>query len=257
MRIIVNADDFGINERTTLAIDEAIASGLCTSTTLMVNMPYADEAVKLSRARGYFGRVGLHLNLTTGKPMTDAIRRSAMFCDEEGLFDGRLRKTRRLAIKGEDRALLRDEVLAQIRAFKAYQPTVFHMDSHHHVHAELAFLGAVGDLLRRETLQSIRISRNVTVGASAIYAAYKAAINARIRLLGARTADFFTDGMEAGLLAGKNAPNAVAEIMLHPRREGSGGPLLDRDAPIERAAESIERLGLEKTSYEELILGIG
>lgn len=253
MKLIVNADDFGLDELTTLAIDEAMRSGICSGTTLMVNMPYAKYAVELARANGYFERVGLHLNLTVGRPLTEAIRRSAEFCDENGLFDGRFRKKRRLSIGGEMKRLLREEVHAQIIAFKGYKPPVFHLDSHHHVHAEWAFIAAVKDIIGEENVQSIRISRNISVGDSPLYSAYKALINAQIHGTGVQTTDYFTDATEAGLLMKfSKSEQAIAEIMLHPRRDSREGPLLDRASPMADSEKAIRSLQCEMISYAEL-----
>ena len=41
MRLIVNADDFGISKAVTLGILEAHERGVVTSTTMMCNMPDA------------------------------------------------------------------------------------------------------------------------------------------------------------------------------------------------------------------------
>jgi predicted glycoside hydrolase/deacetylase ChbG (UPF0249 family) len=65
--LIVNADDWGGEERSTDAIHEAFRGGLVTSTTAMVYMDDSDRAASIARAAGL--PVGLHLNLT--QPFTD------------------------------------------------------------------------------------------------------------------------------------------------------------------------------------------
>lgn len=60
-RGIVNADDFGLNEKATTAILECLRNGWVTQTTLMVNMPYADVAVERARQEYKADRRGLHL----------------------------------------------------------------------------------------------------------------------------------------------------------------------------------------------------
>ena len=46
-KLIINADDFGISSSVNRAIVYAFSNNMITNTTLMVNMPYADEAVEL------------------------------------------------------------------------------------------------------------------------------------------------------------------------------------------------------------------
>lgn len=47
-KLIVNADDFGLTEGNTIATILCHESGILTSTTLMVNMPYAHLAADLA-----------------------------------------------------------------------------------------------------------------------------------------------------------------------------------------------------------------
>jgi chitin disaccharide deacetylase len=61
--LIVNADDFGASNGINRGILEAHQRGIVTSTSLMVNMPAANEAVVLSRGAPDLS-VGLHVNFT-------------------------------------------------------------------------------------------------------------------------------------------------------------------------------------------------
>lgn len=70
MKLIVNADDFGLSEGVNKGIILAHNQGIVTSTTAMVTMPWIDHAVSLLQdAPGL--KVGLHLNMTLGKPLTE------------------------------------------------------------------------------------------------------------------------------------------------------------------------------------------
>ena len=74
MPLLVNADDFGKSAEINRAVAEAFERGYITHTTLMANMPAAEEAVDLARQKGFAERVGLHLNLTEGLPLSLPIR---------------------------------------------------------------------------------------------------------------------------------------------------------------------------------------
>ena len=71
-RLIVNADDFGLAGSVSTGIIDVYQSGQLSSTTLMVNMPGTEEAVDLAERHPGLG-VGLHFNLTEGRPLTDAL----------------------------------------------------------------------------------------------------------------------------------------------------------------------------------------
>ena len=66
--LIVNADDFGLSPGVSRGILRAHWEGIVTSTTFMVNFPWAAEMAGLLRRAPRLG-VGLHLNLTTGAPV--------------------------------------------------------------------------------------------------------------------------------------------------------------------------------------------
>ncbi|MBF2502684.1 carbohydrate deacetylase [Listeria marthii] len=79
MKLIINADDFGFTRAINYGIIDAHNLGVLTSTTLMVTMPAFEHAVELSKQTPTLG-IGLHLNLTLGKPMTNG----ASLVDETG-----------------------------------------------------------------------------------------------------------------------------------------------------------------------------
>ncbi len=122
--LIVNADDFGLTSGVSVGILAAHRGGIVTSTTAIVNgeIPAGQVRAALDAGIG----IGLHVNLTLGKP----IARAPSLVDAAGRF---LRDPCHAA----ERATALDverEVSAQIERFEAlfhHPPT--HLDSHHHV----------------------------------------------------------------------------------------------------------------------------
>ena len=123
--LIVNGDDFGAGHGVNLGIIEAHRRGVLTSTSLMVDTPWSEEAAVLSRTAPDLD-VGLHVDLTggIGTPAAD------------------------LAGSGGGAELER-----QIRRFELLMgcpPT--HLDSHHNVHRDPRLLRAFVDIARRYRL---------------------------------------------------------------------------------------------------------
>lgn len=128
-RLIVNADDFGMSEGTTLGILLAHQHGIVTSTTCMMNMPYAKYALDEAKKYPNLG-VGVHLVLTVGQPL---LKNAKSYTNQNGDFirpcdypDGN---------PHADENELYNEWKAQIEKFieiTGHKPT--HIDSHHHVH---------------------------------------------------------------------------------------------------------------------------
>ncbi|MGL5041565.1 MAG: carbohydrate deacetylase [Culicoidibacterales bacterium] len=70
-KMIINADDFGYSNGINYGIIDAFSRGMLTSTTLMVTMPGFDHAIGLMKQFPSLP-VGLHVNLTFGKPLSHA-----------------------------------------------------------------------------------------------------------------------------------------------------------------------------------------
>ena len=69
-KLIINADDFGLNTSVNHAIIESFEKGLINSTTLMANMPGFEEAIELAHKNNIIDKIGIHLCLTEGEPIT-------------------------------------------------------------------------------------------------------------------------------------------------------------------------------------------
>lgn len=125
MRLIVNADDFGISKAVTLGILEAHNEGVITSTTMMCNMPDASFGAELSKKYPELG-VGIHFVLTAGFPLAEGVN---SLVDETGRFH-KMDKIKELATS-ED---IRKEFRCQMDKFLSFGIKPTHIDSHHHVH---------------------------------------------------------------------------------------------------------------------------
>ncbi|WP_243525171.1 chitin disaccharide deacetylase [Bacillus pseudomycoides] len=126
IRLIVNADDFGLTEGTNYGIIEGHVNGIVNSTTMMMNMPGTEHAVHLAKEHKSLG-IGVHLVLTAGKPLLTDV---PSLVNADGLFhkQGVVREGN-INPKEVER-----EWTAQIEKFLSYELTPTHLDSHHHVH---------------------------------------------------------------------------------------------------------------------------
>ena len=128
-RLIVNADDFGISSGVNKGILEAHKQGIVTSTSLMVNMPYADEAVRMKKSLAPRLGLGLHLTLSWGKPILPA-REVPSLVTSEGTFPNAF-DIRPWTFKADH---LRAEMSAQLQRFKELTGEMpDHIDNHQFV----------------------------------------------------------------------------------------------------------------------------
>ena len=128
MKVIFNADDFGLHRSVSLGILESIKDGVVRSTTVLANVIAPEQKAWLRKVKELNGSFGVHLCLTLGKPLTN-------FPEEYLTEDGRFNRQVLFSPMGIPR-LSRDvifrELSAQIEEVLAYEPA--HLDSHHHIH---------------------------------------------------------------------------------------------------------------------------
>lgn len=129
-RLIVNADDFGFNREITDGIVESHHNGVVTSTTLMINMPAAEYAVGRVKDCPEMS-VGLHVNLTEGRPISDPGEIPSLV-DAEGSFIDRPTFFKRANLCQLDSSHLRLEMKRQFEKIIELGHTPTHADSHHH-----------------------------------------------------------------------------------------------------------------------------
>ena len=160
--MIINADDFGYSHSVNLAVAQCFREGLVNRATILVNMPGTEEAVKLARAENFFDKVGLHINLTRGHPLTEECAQSPL-CDGNGCFTGvfRLSMLARLYLRGRIREAICLEVRAQIRRYLELGFTLMHADSHNFPHTYFSVYTVIQDLLEEYGFRTVRIRRKL------------------------------------------------------------------------------------------------
>jgi len=145
MRLIINADDFGFSPSVNRGIVECYKSGLITSTTIMMNTPYTDEAIQLAKDNN-ITNIGIHLNLTYG-PSVLPKEEIPSLVDNRGIFHY-------VCMLGYYTQYLdaKKELRAQIEKFLATGLTPTHLDHHHYFHEVPNILKAYLELAQEYNL---------------------------------------------------------------------------------------------------------
>lgn len=218
-KIIINADDFGYDESHTTGIIKAFELGLISNTTVMVNMPFFDESCRLAEKYGIKDKVGLHLNLVEGTPLTKEIQSCSTFCDKDGKLHGLWRTSvlKTSILNKYEKSLLKQEIIAQFTLFEQKGFSLKHFDSHGHSHTYFSVWKLLLSILKDKKYDyTVRLAKNLfDAKASSLKTIYKKAINKKIPNK-MRCSNYFTD--IKGYL--KNASllhdDSIIEIMCHP-----------------------------------------
>lgn len=218
-QVIINADDFGLNEHCSKAIAQAFQEGLITDTTMMATGEYFDEAVELAKEQEFIDRIGIHLNLTEGEPLTQDIKSCPRF-----VTDGRFNKqySRTMPLTADEKAAIYKEFTAQVEKIQQAGIKITHADSHHHIHTGIFVAPIAVRVCQEHGINKIRLHRNLGQ-ISVLKRFVKKRYNSWLQKQGFITTDYFAYIID---IANADIPDKT-EIMVHPDFD-KDGVLIDR-----------------------------
>lgn len=217
--LIINADDFGLNESCTKAICQAFSEGLITDTTMVANGTAFAEAVECIQKLRLQNKIGIHFNLTEGKPLTRAIASMPTF-SENGVFHGKINRVKQLS-KAEKSAVY-EELSAQIEKLEKAGVEISHADSHHHIHTGIFIASIFAQVCKEHGINKVRLHRNIG-SISKIKQIVKKLYNQWLHTEGFKTTEFFGSMEDAE----RTGVRDRVEIMVHPGFDRHGN-LIDK-----------------------------
>jgi predicted glycoside hydrolase/deacetylase ChbG (UPF0249 family) len=274
--LVVNADDFGRTAGVCQGILQAHLNGIVTSTTVMINAPGAADAVRSAMRKAPDLAIGVHLNLTHGRPVLPPDAVPSLVTP-----DGTFRPYAELcaAVGDVSSSEVELEWEAQIQALRTAGAKVDHLDTHHFVAEITPAVWRVYVGLAKKHRLGVRGPRPPKVGHQQIVP--PAPETGRLDFQTARTqllasgvvssdglrVDFFGADANQKLLLGllKNLPEGVTELMVHPGLVdddllSSSGYAHERQVELEvltsQATRScIESTGIRLTRYANALAG--
>jgi predicted glycoside hydrolase/deacetylase ChbG (UPF0249 family) len=246
LALIITADDFGIAGDVNLAILEALDRGHATHASVMANMPAFDDACARACEYGLAKRIGVHLVLTQGEPLTGAMRSCKRFCDGQGHFRYWRSADRALRLSRTERVRAVNELRAQILRCRSRGLPVAHLDSHHHVHNKLGIAGIVIDLARELNVPRVRLAHNSGRRIGLANRIYKSWVNARLRRAGLAGTRWFAGVTDYLVLKESGVSLARLrsfEVNVHPGVRDGLVIDLDEGRPLDELVRAIRNAG--------------
>lgn len=149
--LIVNADDFGLSEAVSRGIITAHRQGILTSTTFMVNFPWAADMAPMLEEVPELG-VGVHLNLTTGAPVLPTEQVTSLVAGE-----GNFQKSLLHLVTRAEMGQVRQEWMAQAeRGIQLLGRLPTHLDTHRYLQGHPAFAAVLIDVARTYKIPAVR-----------------------------------------------------------------------------------------------------
>ena len=160
-KIIVNADDFGYDQDSTLATIDCFRAGALTSATIMPKMPATELAFRFARENPQHA-FGVHLTFvrdTVESPIADS-RLIPALVGNDGAFRPS-HQLRLMALLGRIPVeQICTEVSAQIERVLDSGIPISHVDSHGHLHKFKPFVAALAKTLPRYGISRVRNVQN-------------------------------------------------------------------------------------------------
>jgi chitin disaccharide deacetylase len=156
MRLVVNADDFGISEGVNEAVVRAFREGVLKSCSLLVTGPAFDHAVRLAKGnRGL--AVGIHLVTVMGRPVLPSSQIPNLLDEEGNFLDNPRSAGLKYYFSKQARLELRRELTAQFEKFKSTGLGLSHIDSHLHMHVHPVIFAEAIKLGERYGVKRMRV----------------------------------------------------------------------------------------------------
>jgi hopanoid biosynthesis associated protein HpnK len=255
-RLIVCADDFGLDPAVNEAVEAAHRHGILSTASLMVGAPAAADAA--ARARRLPGlRVGLHLILCDGRPVLPPAEVPGLVGDN-GRFDSSMARAGvRFFFVPRVRRQLAREMRAQFEAFRATGLELDHVNAHKHMHLHPTVAALILTIGRDYGMKAVRVPAE-PVGvlrrafpeerrATPFYRPWIARLRRRLVGAGLAVNDHLFGLAWSGAMVEDRVlrliphlPNGVSEIYFHPAVERT--PALAAATPRYRHREELAAL---------------
>jgi hypothetical protein len=155
-RLIICADDFGLDTAVNEAVEQASRDGILTCTSLMVGAPAAEDAIQRAKSLPNL-KVGLHITLTAG---TAVLNPSYIpdIVDSAGNFENSMVTAGfRYGLMPKVQRQVEAEIHAQFEAFKATGLKLDHVNAHRHFHIHPVLAAMIVRIGREYGLKAMRV----------------------------------------------------------------------------------------------------
>lgn len=158
LKLIVNADDFGLTEKVNEGILKCFSNGILRSTSLMANGQSFEHAIGIIRSNPKLD-IGVHLTLVEEKPVLDAAKLPSLVGENGQFHKHATNFTKKYYSDKISFDEARNELNAQFEKVLDHGVKVSHIDSHQHLHMLPKILDITIGLAHRYKVKFIRFPR--------------------------------------------------------------------------------------------------
>lgn len=159
MKLIVNADNFGISRTVNQAVLECYNNGILTSVSIMPNMPAFEDAIRKLKFLNNIS-LGIHLNITEFKSKLRTKENNSNLYNEEGFFN---KNFLQILLKSNDDDFMFEvehEFRSQIESVLKYTKPDF-LNSHRNIHSIPKIFNLVCKLATEYEIPAVRTQKEI------------------------------------------------------------------------------------------------
>lgn len=152
--LIVNADDFGLNQEVNSGIVYCFKNGIVTSASLLVNKEGFDDAIEKIKENPDLD-IGVHLNVFRGRPLTRLkylVRKNGEMAGNVLFFMFKILMNKKQAYKE-----IYKEFEAQIKKALENGIVISHLDTEKHIHMFPFVSEIVLNLAKKHNIRAVRL----------------------------------------------------------------------------------------------------
>lgn len=154
MKLIINADGYGMTRTVNQAVVDGFQNGILTGTSILPNMPAFEDAIRKLKLIEGIG-LGIQLNIVEYKSKLRTKEKHSKLYDKDGRFNNNFFK---ILLKSNDEDFMFEvehEFRSQIEAvIKYFKPD--HLNSLHHVHSIPKIFNLVCKLAKEYNIPAVR-----------------------------------------------------------------------------------------------------
>src|SRR5579872_1810063 len=218
INIIANADDFGMNSQVNKAVLYCFEYGYINSASIMTNTEFFEEAAEMANKHKIITNIGVHVNLTDGKPVTDFARHN--YLDDDGNWDRKKVNKKLKFLSSSSKSAFFEEINAQINKALSHNLPITHLDSHRHVHTLPAYYKLFLQAAKDHKLK-IRLAQSYFEG-KRLNLFYRKRLNNIFCKQRNNYSDYFEDVYEFLKNGRFRDDGKITEVMLHPYFDQAG-----------------------------------
>ncbi len=160
LKLIINGDDFGFDEKIDESILQSFRNGILRSTSLMANGKSFDNAVRIAKSNLELD-IGLHLTLVGEKPVLEPNEIISLVNENGSLFKDTLEFSKKYYSEKISLKEIRKEIAAQIEKVLDNGIKISHIDSHKHLHLFPKVMNIIVELTDKYKIKFIRFPREI------------------------------------------------------------------------------------------------